>query len=1006
MMRMKYIVAVATVILMTGMLVSAAEDGMSSKSDGFRSRQYREILKLQENGMHNRSRMLFSEAARKYQDSDPEGYAVLGEVIMRIPSYEHRMNRFMNGHPYSMLLPQIRYRHALNLFDAQDYVSAGAVLDSVPPTHIERSQVDEYLFKKAYCELERGDSDKALLRFIELEKRPVSDYTAPAKYSIAYINYEKGNFAEALNWFEKSSKDGRFAAISNYYIMECRFMLKDYEYVAANGDNMYKVIPDDRKPHLARIISESWLVLGNASEARRYYELTVKGTGTPKNRTDWFFSGSVLYAVADYKGAIESFNMMGNRTDSLGQVANYHLGYSYIQTKNKVAALESFRDASRSSYDAVIAEDAYFNWAKLAFDINDDPSVFQEYMKKYSDRAKDDKIYSYMAVAALHERNYEGAVDAYGMIDELDDDMRGNYMKANYLRAHQLISAGSYRLAAKCLRVAAYYSEKNSRFNQLARFWLAESYYRDDQYQQARNLYTELYNQSALHQQPESYLIPYNIAYCHFKEGNYDSARKWFADYLDGGSAVYRKDALERVGDCHFIAKAYKNASASYDLALKESFDVNDIYPYYQSAVSYGLSGNNDKKVELLKNALEADPASQFYPEAIFELGRAYVLKEDDLKAFSCFNTLAQTARDTTFIAKAYIEMGSLSRNQSQFNDALAYYKKVVEEMPMSGYAEDALAAIESIYQTRNEPEEYLAYIDNIGKGGSKSEDEKENMIFNAAEQNYLAGNYQKALVALQGYIEKYPEGRYVGNVDFYMAESYRNLGKYEQACDGYRKVINAGVGSFVELSMLHFSDLSYKLERWADAFGGYTSLQMSARFDNNKVLAMKGMMRSAFKGHMWEEALKNADRILFDSRMETEVKREAEYVKAKAYMATSRRTEALAIMYRLSEDMKDEYGAEAAYVLILDSYDKGDFADVETKVYAFADAGSPQTYWLAKSFVILGDSFADRGEFAQAKATFESVRDGYTPYGPDDDVADNVRMRLDKLAELMSEAK
>ena len=167
----------------------------------------------------------------------------------------------------------------------------------------------------------------------------------------------------------------------------------------------------------------------------------------------------------------------------------------------------------------------------------------------------------------------------------------------------------------------------------------------------------------------------------------------------------------------------------------------------------------------------------------------------------------------------------------------------------------------------------------------------------------------------------------------------------------------------------------------------------------------MKGMMRSAFKGHMWEEALKNADRILFDSRMETEVKREAEYVKAKAYMATSRRTEALAIMYRLSEDMKDEYGAEAAYVLILDSYDKGDFAEVETKVYAFADAGSPQTYWLAKSFVILGDSFADRGEFAQAKATFESVRDGYTPYGPDDDVADNVRMRLDKLAELMSEA-
>lgn len=1000
---MKHILALAAAAFMTCMSVSASEDGLSSGLDTPRTRQYREILELQENGMRNRSRILFREAGRQYLDSDPEGYAVLNEVIMRIPSYEHEMERFISEHPYSMLVPQIRYRHALNLFDAEDYLAAGAVLDSVPPVHIEKSQVDEYLFKKAYCELEKGDSDRALLMFMELERRPVTDYTAPAKYAIAYINYEKRNFVDALGWFEKSAKDSRFSEMSNYYIMECRFMMKDYEYVTGNGEKMYKTIPDDRKPHLARMISESWLVLGNPVEARHYYDLTISGAGAPKNRTDWFFSGSVLYAVEDYKGAIESFNMMGARTDSLGQVANYHLGYSYVQMKNKVAALDAFKDASHADFDTVIAEDAYFNWAKLAFDINNDPSVFQDYMDKYSDRAKDDKIYSYMAVAALHERDYEGAVDAYGMIDELDDDMRSNYMKANYLRAHQLISAGSYRLAGKCLRIAAYYSDRNSRFNQLTRFWLAESYYRDDQYAQARDLYVELYNQSALYRQPESYLIPYNIAYCHFKEGNYEAASKWFSTYLNGQSTVYRKDALERVGDCHFIAKAYKNASVSYDLAVMESFDVNDIYPYYQSAMSYGLSGNNDKKIALLSNALYADPSSQFYPEAIFELGRAYVQKDDDENAFSCFSRLAQTAKDTTFIAKAYIEMGSLSRNQSQFNDALTYYKKVVEEMPMSGYAEDALAAIESIYQTRNEPEEYLAYIENIGKGASKSEDEKENMIFNAAEQNYLSGNYQKAIVALQGYIEKYPEGRYLGSVDFYMAESYRNLGKFEQACDGYEKVINAGTGSFVELSMLHFSDLSYQLERWSEAFGGYTSLMTYARFDNNKVLAMKGMMRSAYKGHMWDEALKNADHILFDSRMDADVKREAEYIKAKSYMATSRRTEALVIMNKLAGNMMDEFGAEAAYVLILDSYDKGEFSDVETKVYSFSDAGSPQTYWLAKSFIVLGDSFADREDFAQAKATFESVRDGYKPFGPDDDVLDNVRMRLGKLEQIIS---
>ena len=968
-------------------------------------KEYREILRLQESGMHGRSRHIFTQKADRIIGGDNEGRAVLSEVIMNVPGYEARAKEFMAENPHSVLVPYIIYRHALNMFDKQDYKAAGELLDEVAPTSIERSQVDEYLFKKAYCELENGDIDRALLRFIELEKRPVSDYTAPAKYSIAYIYYEKKAFFDALGWFEKAALDKRFTENANYFIMECRFMLKDYEYVTRYGEKMYDSVPEDRKPHLARIISESWLVLGNASEARRYYELTANASGEPKNRTDWFYSGSVLYAVGDYKGAIESFNNMEFRTDSIGQVANYQLGYSYVQTKNKVAAIQAFKDASASMFDPAVSEDAYFNWAKLAFDINNDPSVFQTYIKRYSDREKDDKIYSYMAVAALHNHDYAGAVDAYGMIDDLDDDMRTNYMKANYLRAHQLISTGSYRLAVQCLKVAAYYSEKGSRFNQLSRYWIAESYYRNDQYQQARELYTELYNQSALYRQPESYLIPYNIAYCFYKEGDYDAAEKWFSLYLDGSVTDYRKDALERVGDCHFVRKDYKSAAATYDLVVRDFYNVNDIYPYYQAALSYGLSRNSERKIKLLSNALSADPAARFYPEAIYELGRAYVLREDDAKAEEVFHKLAATSKDTTYVAKAYIELGSLSRNQSQFNEALGYYKTVVEDMPLSGYAEDALAAIESIYQTKNEPQEYLAYIESIGKGATKTADEKEKMIFNAAEQNYLTGNYQRALASLQEYLEQYPAGKYAYSAEFYIADSYKNLGKYEQACDSYEKVIEGGSGSYVELAMLGFSDLSFKLERWDDAFGGYSSLYTSARFDNNKLAALEGMMRSAYRGHKWNEAIRNADKVLFESRMSDVVKREAEYIKAKAFMATSRRSEALAAMQKLAENCMDEFGAEATYVLIMDSYDKADFSEVENKVYAFADAGTPQTYWLAKSFIVLGDSFVDRDEFAQAKATFESVRDGYVPSG-NDDVMDNVRMRLERLQEMMAGAQ
>ncbi len=129
---------------------------------------------------------------------------------------------------------------------------------------------------------------------------------------------------------------------------------------------------------------------------------------------------------------------------------------------------------------------------------------------------------------------------------------------------------------------------------------------------------------------------------------------------------------------------------------------------------------------------------------------------------------------------------------------------------------------------------------------------------------------------------------------------------------------------------------------------------------------------------------------------------READYIIAKSYLGMSMRDEALAALAPLAENPSDGYGAEAAYILVLDSYERGEFKAVEDKVYALADAGTPHQYWLAKSFIVLGDAFAEQGEYEQAKATFESILEGYSPE-KDDDVKSNVEVRLNRLGELMT---
>ncbi|MBQ1866651.1 MAG: hypothetical protein II151_06965, partial [Bacteroidales bacterium] len=127
----------------------------------------------------------------------------------------------------------------------------------------------------------------------------------------------------------------------------------------------------------------------------------------------------------------------------------------------------------------------------------------------------------------------------------------------------------------------------------------------------------------------------------------------------------------------------------------------------------------------------------------------------------------------------------------------------------------------------------------------------------------------------------------------------------------------------------------------------------------------------------------------------------EADYIKAKSYLGNSDRDNAFAILEKLSAKPSTDEGAEATWLIIQDLYDRGEFDKVEDRVYKFASAAPNQSYWLAKSYITLGDTFAETDKYKQAKATFESIRDGYRG---DDDVLDNVNMRLARLAKITEE--
>ena len=87
-----------------------------------RNSVYRQARDYYEKGMYARARTLFSEIADG--DHVAGGFAVLCAERMRVPGYENEMEKYLSKYPYSGLATEIRYRHALNLFDDGDYFGA------------------------------------------------------------------------------------------------------------------------------------------------------------------------------------------------------------------------------------------------------------------------------------------------------------------------------------------------------------------------------------------------------------------------------------------------------------------------------------------------------------------------------------------------------------------------------------------------------------------------------------------------------------------------------------------------------------------------------------------------------------------------------------------------------------------------------------------------------------------------------------------------------------------
>lgn len=881
-------------------------------------------------------------------------------------------------------------------FDSQDYTDALVMYEGIQPRNLYRSALTPFYFKKSYCSIYAGKYADALEGFQKVIGRPQSQYTYPAIYYSGYVNYLEKRFSDAYAYFETAREDTRFTLLADYYMVECKFMMKDYDYTIKNGPKLYSKVNKQQKADLSRMVAESYFGKGDNHEAMRHLQQYL-ASDVKVTRKDRYFYGVLAYSLGETDNAIAALSEVVGSDDAIGQSAYYYLANCYLGKRNKMAALEAFRSASQLNYDDTVAEDALFNLAKLSYDVNSDISVFRKYVEKYPDSGKDDIINSYVATSSLEGKDYVSAIDAIHKISAPSAADRANLQKALLLRSVELINYGGYRAAIPLLQEAEDLGE-HPMTTSVAKFYLAECQYNLGNYRAA------LSEQNSLLMDPEfmntnlGMELCYNVGYTHFKLGDFNSASKYFEQYLDvaddSAGSTYR-DAALRLADSYFMRNSYDAAAKEYERVATQYRD-GDLYPWYQASLAYGLVGNEAKKQSLLESAVKQNRKSPLYYTTLYELGRSYVQSGKDAQAQKVFNEII-SSRDSNYYGRALLEMAMINVNAGQYSQAISYYDKVVRQLPGTADASTALSGMESVYQLLNRPSEYLAYLDKVGLSDIKTAGEKEDMIFKAAEQLYLSGKHSDALRSLRAYIDDFPKGNYLGRAYFYTAEAYRKQGRKEFAADAYEKAMKYDIGEFKLTAMSQYADLTYGLGQYGKAATAYKDLMDVTTDDAAKAKAQLGVVLSEYGGRHYLRAIEEAERLK-GATDDAAAIRQADFVSAKSYIVLGDREEAKPILKALSKDVNDAIGAESAYILIEDTYNSGDYATLEDMVYEFADKNSNQVYWLAKSFIALGDSFADRGETEQATATWQSIADNYSSNGKQDDVLEQVQIRLKKI--------
>ncbi len=904
------------------------------------------------------------------------------------------MEDFVQDYPTSSKQNQAFLGVACYYFEQGNFPQALEYFNKVDESGLTFEELEKYNFQKGYTYFNAKNKKEATKYLNKVSNS--KEYGSQAKYYLGFMAYEKDDYSEASKYFDQVSGEEKYKEKLSYFQADMNFKLGKFQEAINLGVTAMANSNAIEKSELNKIIGESYFNLKQYDKALPYLK-EYKGKKGKWNNTDYYQLGYTYYKQNDFENAISQFNKIIDGNDFVAQNGYYHLGESYLKTNKKQQALNAFKNASEMEFDLKIQEDAFLNYAKLSYELGNSyqsvPDVLTTFLDKYPANPAKDEIEGLLISSYITSKNYKAALTLLEKTKTSQN--RTAYQKVAFYRGLELYTDGDYQEALKLFKKSIS-ENKDQKFTARATFWKAETEYVLDNFNDALLSFKqfEAYNESK--NTPEFKNLNYNIAYCYFKQKEYEQAGNYFQTFIDVSKEdkIRLNDAYLRLGDSRFVSTKYWPAMDAYNKAI-ELKSVDADYAAFQKAISYGFVQKNDKKIEDFNKFLQNFKTSQYRDDALFELGNTYVTENKNDLAIKTYDQLfSEFGKNGSFAAKSILRQGLIYYNESKDDLAISKFKKIAADYPKTPEALEAVSTARLIYLDNGKIDEYATWVKTLDYI-EVSDAELDNDTYEAAEKQYLQGNAKQAVSGFSGYLANFPNGIHALQANFYLAQLYFADKLENNAIPNYEFVISKPRNEFTEQALARLCEIYLNKTDFQKAIPVLKRLETEADFPQNVTFAQANLMRGYYDQKDYANAVIYADKVLANPKTDNKVKSDAQIIIARSAIKNNDEPKARVAYANLLKIAKGELAAEALYY---DAYFKNKdlkFEESNKAIQKLSKDYSGYKYFGAKGLVVMAKNFYGLKDSFNATYILESVLDNFKEY---QDVIDEAQQELDKI--------